>query len=158
MPQIISNTPFCLIPEELFKEEQINEYWSVLCANPCLDYFGKDIFDDSVLIYPKTNVDESVHEITLMYNNLREKLPSSQNIIFLYVFETGFYLLTVKEKTIAFAGYFKFSVIEDILFHLANISHQYFEDISQVVFAYQQLPPPVLRLLNNYFEMVQIHE
>jgi hypothetical protein len=59
----------------------------------------------------------------------------------------------IKDHTLAFAGYFNYTVKEDVLYHLTNISQQYFENILHLDFVYQQLSPSVLRLLNNYYEM-----
>ena len=42
MPETLHNTPFCLIPKELFKKEQIHEYWNVLFPEPHPENFGVD--------------------------------------------------------------------------------------------------------------------
>ena len=153
MRTLLHNTPFCLIPKELFKKEQIHEYWNVMYPPPQPENFGVDELENFFLIYPKANDEETVHETYLIYKNLREELPNQGNIIFLNLLDEKIYLLVIKDHTFAFAGYFNYTVKEDVLFHLANISQQYFENILQVDFVYQQLSSNVLRLLRNYFEL-----
>jgi len=153
MPTTIHNAPFCLIPKELFKEEQMSEYWNLLYPPPSPENYGIDELENSFLIYPKSNDEDTVHEIGLIYKILREKFSDQANIIFINLWEEKIYLLVIKEHALAFAGYINYTVKEDVLYHLANISQQYFEDILLVNFMYQQLSPSVLRLLNNYYEM-----
>ena len=153
MPTTIHNTPFCLIPKELFKKEQLSAYWNVLYPPPHPENFGVDELENCFLIYPKTKEDETVHEINLIYKELREKFPNQENIIFSNLFDEKIYLLVIKDDTLVFAGYFNHTVKEDVLYHIANLSQQYFENILPVSFVYQQLSPSVLRLLNNYYEM-----
>jgi len=156
MPAIIRNTPFCLVPKVLFQEELLHEYWDLLHAPPRSESLGKDDLENLFLLYPKPKNEDTVHEITLMAENLRENFSHQANIIFLNVYEEGFYLLVVKDQTLAFAEYFHYTVKEDILYHLANTAQQYFETISHVTFVYQKLPPSVLRLLNHYYEMIPL--
>ena len=158
MPETLHNTPFCLIPKELFKKEQIHEYWNVLFPEPLPENFGIDELENSFLIYPKPKDEEAVHEINFIYKNLREKFPNQENIIFINLLDEKIYLLVIKEHTMAFAGYFNYTVKEDVLYHLTHISQQYFEDILHVDFRYQQLSSGVLRLLNNYYEMKSLYE
>jgi hypothetical protein len=153
MPETLHNTPFCLIPKELFKKEQIHEYWDLLYPAPQPENFSIDELENFFFIYFKSKDEETVHETYLIYNNLREKLPNQENIIFVNLLDEKIYLLVIKDHTLAFAGYFNYTVKEDVLYHLTNISQQYFENILQVDFRYQQLSSSVLRLLNNYYEM-----
>ena len=153
MPETLHNTPFCLIPKELFKKEQIHEYWNVIYPEPNTENFGVDELENFFLIYPKSKEEESVHEISLIYGELRAKLPNQENIFFINLLDEKIYLLVIKDHTLAFAGYFNYTVKEDVLYHLTNILQHYFENILQVDFRYQQLSSSVIRLLNNYYEM-----
>ncbi|MDR2972295.1 MAG: DUF3822 family protein [Bacteroidales bacterium] len=156
MPTIVRNTPFCLIPKELFIKEQVQEYWKILYTLPNPKNFGIDDFQSFFLIYPKIADEDSVHEIIFMYNNLQEKFPNHANSIFLNEFEHEYYLLVILNHEIAFAGYFQYAEQEDVLYHMASVSQHYFDDNYSVVYAYQQLSPKILRLLNNYFEMLPV--
>jgi hypothetical protein len=154
MPTVVRNTPACLIPKELCKEEKIQEYWNVLAVTLLHEPVVKDDLGDFFLLYQSKESD-TVHEISLMYQYLQEKFPEHNHAGCINVYDEGFNLLAVKDGKIIYAGYFHFSVNEDILYHLANISQQFFENI-QVTFFYQQLTPPVLRLLNNYYDMKKL--
>ena len=153
MPETLHNTPFCLIPKELFKKEQISEYWNLLYPEPHPQNFAVDELENCFLIYPKTKDEEVVHEINLSYKKLREKYPNQANIILSNLLDEKIYLLVIKDYTLVFTGYFKHTVKEDVLYHLAHTSQQYFENSLPVDFVYQQLSPSILRLLNNYYEM-----
>ena len=157
MPTIICDAPSCLIPKELFKEEKIQEYWSVVYNIPIHhEDIGKDDLENFLLLYPSPKDIDSIHEISFMYNNLQEKFPNQSRAICISVHEGVFNLLALKEQCIVYTGYFHFSANEDILYHLANIIQQFFENVSQITFFYQQLAPMVLRLLNNYYEMKKL--
>ena len=156
MPTVIRNTPACLIPKELFKEEKIQEYWNVLCVEPQYDNIEKDDLENCFLLYPKPKDTDSIHEITLMYNDLRKKFPNQTCAICINVYEDGFNLLALKNEHIVYTGYFHLSVKEDVLYHLINISQQFFENMAQIIFFYQQLSPTILRFLNHYFEMKKL--
>jgi len=157
MSTVIRNTPSCLIPKELFKEEKIREYWSVLYTMPSHhENIGKDDLGNSFLLYLKPISVDAVHEITLMYKDLHENLSNKTHAICINAYDDGFCLLALKDLQIAYAGHFHYSVKEDVLYHLTNIFQQFFENISQVIFFYQQLPPDILRLLNNYYEMKKL--
>lgn len=150
MPTVIRNTPACLIPKELCNERKIQEYWNIWSVNPQQECIAKDDLGDFFLLYPNAT-SEGIHEISFMYQNFQEQLPEHNHAVCLNVYETGFHILAVRDTKIVYAGYFQFSINEDIVYHLANIVQQFFENIS-VTFFYQQLPAPVLRLLNNYYE------
>jgi hypothetical protein len=153
MPAIIRNTPACLIPKELFKEEKTQEYWNVLY--PHQENMQKEDLDNYFLIYPKPKEADSTHDISSMYKEIRKKYPNQENSICINVFDEMFNIIALKENSIIYAGNFCFSEKEDILYHLTNISQQFFENIS-VTFFYQQLSTPVLRLLNKYYEMKKL--
>jgi hypothetical protein len=156
MPSIVRNTPTLLIPKELFKEDKIQEYWSVLHPVSQLDNIGKDNLGNFYLLYPKPNDADSIHEINNIYIEFQNRFPNHAHAVCVNVYEKSFNLLVIKDKDVAYTGYFHFSVKEDILYHLINISQHFFEDISQVVLGYQQLSPAILRLLSNYYEMKKI--
>jgi len=156
MPTLIQNTPALLIPKELFNEEKIREYWNVLHPVSHLENLGKDDLENFFLLYPKPNDEDSIHEISILNKEFREKFPNNEHAVCMNVYEDGFNLLVIKNREIVYTGYFRLSVKEDVLYHLANASQHFFEDISAVVFAYQQLPAAVLRLLDNYFDMKKI--
>jgi hypothetical protein len=154
MSAIIRNTPSCLIPKDLFQEEKINEYWSVLNESSNLDSFGKDDLEQFFLVYPKSKQIDSIHEISLMYSSFREKFPNEMHAVCINVNEDGFNLLALREQRIAYTGYFQYAAPEDILYHISNLAQQIFSDISLVGFYYQQISPHILRLLNNYYNMI----
>jgi hypothetical protein len=156
MPTIICNTPAGLIPQELFKEEKIQEYWNVLYPNSHQENIGVDDLGDSLLLYPKPKDIETVHEMSLIYKNIRDKFPNQADAICLDLYDDSFNLLVLKDMGIAFAGFFKFSVNEDIVYHIANVSQHFFEDISIQTIYYKQIPPKVLRFLAKYFELEQM--
>lgn len=155
MMTVIGNTPSGLIPKELFKEENIQEYWNVLYATLNQKSIGVDEFDDFFLIYPKPKDIETTHEISLMYKNMREKFSKQADAICFNVYEKSLSLLVLKEMKIAFTGYFTFSVEEDMVYHLANVAQHFFEDISQITFYYKHLSSKVLHFLKKYFQMKQ---
>ncbi|MCL2289716.1 MAG: DUF3822 family protein [Bacteroidetes bacterium] len=157
MAIVICNTPSCLIPKELFKEEKIHEYWNALYATPLHhESIGKDELENFFLLYPSPKDIDSTHEISFMYKSLREKFPDHFHAICINVHDTGLNLLALKDQHIIYTGYFHYSVKEDILYHLTNIFQQFFDNNIQVTFFYQQLSPPILRLLNNYYEMTKL--
>ena len=152
MPTVIRNTPTELVPQELFNAEKIQEYWSILYPNFTNETIGADELRDSVLLYPKPKEEDTIHTITQMYQNMREETDA----IGLEVYENSFNVLVMKNSNVAFVGYFNYVVNEDILYHLANVSQHFFEDISQITFFYKQLSSKMLILLNKYFEMKQL--
>jgi len=156
MPEIICNTPAVLIPQELFNEKLIQEYWNVLYPDKHREKIETENLGDFFLLYPKNKESDSVHEISLMYKNIREKYPNQTNAICLEVYENHISLLVLKECHIVYTGYLHFSVKEDIVYHLANVAQHFFEDISPGIFYYRQLAPKLLRLLKDYFEMNQL--
>ena len=156
MPIVIRNTPSGLIPQELFKEEKIQEFWNVLCPNSRNECIAADDLGHSFLLYPKPQNVETIHEISLMYKNIREQYPDEADAISIEVYDNDFNLLVLKDMNITFTGYFHFSVNEDIVYHLANVAQHFFEDVSQITFYYKQLSPKILQLLNEYFEMKQL--
>jgi len=156
MPTLVQNTPFLLIPKELFKEEKIREYWNLLHPKSQSENLGKDDLINFFLLYPKPNDENSIHEISVLYKEFMEKFPKNEHAVCANVYEDGFCILVIKNREIAHASYFNYSVKEDVLYHIANISQHFFEDVAQIIFAYQQFPPTVLRLLDNYYEMKKI--
>jgi hypothetical protein len=99
---------------------------------------------------------DSIHEISCMYKKILEKYPQQACSICIDVYDEVFNIIALKENAIAYAGHFCFSVKEDILYHLTNISQQFYENVSQVTFLYQQLSANMLRLLNKYYEMKKL--
>ena len=157
MPVIICNAPSCLIPKELFKEEKIQEYWSVLYNIPLRrEDIGKDELENFFLLYPNPKDVDAIHEITFMYNALREKFPEQIHAICINVHENGFNLLALKEQHIVYIGYFQYTANEDVLYHITNIFQHFFENIPQITLFYQKLPFAVLRLLNNYYDLKEL--
>jgi len=156
MPTVISNTPVGLVPQELFKEEKTREYWNVLSQNQYQEHIGVDHLEYSFLLYPKPQDVETIHEITLMYNNLKNRSPKSIDAICLDVYENDFNLLVLKDMNLMLAGYFHFNTKEDIVYHLANVSQHFFEDLSQITYYYKQLSPKILHFLEDFFEMQQL--
>jgi hypothetical protein len=152
-PEIIRNTPPCLIPKELFKEEKMNKYWDILVDKPNHNYFGKDDLENYFLIYAKPENVDSIHEITVTYNQLQQLFPERNNAICINVYDEGLTILVLKERLISYAGYITYATKEDVLYHLTHLAQQFFEDSASITFFYQQLPAPVLRLLNQYYEM-----
>ena len=152
----ISNTPALLIPKELFKEEKIREYWNLLHPGYQPENLGKDNLKDLFLLYSKSEEEESTHEITILYEKFIEKFSDHEHAICINVHEIGFNLLVIKNRDIAYTGYFHYSGKEDVLYHLANVSQRFFEDISSVVFIYQQLPTSISHFLDHYYEMKKI--
>lgn len=156
MVTIIRDTPSWFIPKELFREEKIQEYWSVLHTTSQVEEIGKDEVENFILLYPKPKDVHTVHEISLMYKDLREKFPENHHAVYVNVYDECFNLLLLKDADIAYSGYFRFSVKEDVLYHIANVAQKVFEDISQVTFAYKQAPPAIIYLLNDYYDMKKI--
>ena len=152
----ICNSPSCLIPKEFFDEEKIQEYWKVLYPKQSHESIGIDDLERFFLLYTKPQNVESVHDIHLMYNSLTDKCSDLEDAICINVYEEGFNVLVLKNRNIEFVGYFHFSVKEDILYHLVNISQHFFEDFYQVDLFYKQLSPSLMHLLNNYFIMKQL--
>jgi hypothetical protein len=155
MHAVIRNTPAELIPKELFKEEKIQEYWSVLYSNISQESIGIDDVEECFLLYPKPKDMDTRHEISILYKNIREQFPNEAHAVCLDIFDNNLTLLVLKDMNIVFTGNINFSVNEDIVYHLANISLHFFEDISQITFYYEQLSPKILRFLKKYFEMQQ---
>jgi hypothetical protein len=156
MPAIICNTPVCLIPKELFKEEKIQEYWNILYPHPYHENLAKDDLERYFLLYPKPKEASAIHDISSMYKKIQEKYSHQADAICINVYDEVFNLIALKENAIVYAGHFCFSVKEDVLYHLTNISQQFFENIPQVTFFYQQLSSTILRLLTKYYEMKKL--
>lgn len=156
MPTIITNTPFCLIPKELLIEEKIQEYWHTLYPTPENINIGKDEMENFFLLYPKPNDMEAIHEISFLYNSLQEKKSNNECMIGMSLYENRFFVLALKNLNIAYSGYFYYTEKEDILYHLTNISHHFFDRAAPVIFYYQHLPVACLRFLNQYFEINKI--
>jgi hypothetical protein len=156
MNTTVSYTPFSLIPKQLFKEEKIIEYFNFLVHKPANENVGKEELENYYLIYPKQKEEDSIHVISLMFNNILEKNPEPSHLICINAHEDFLHLLCIKEHKIEFAGFFHFSVKEDVVYHVANVYQQYYENIFPVDFYYLQLTPDVLRLLDNYFEMKKL--
>ncbi|MCL1851263.1 MAG: DUF3822 family protein [Bacteroidetes bacterium] len=156
MPTIIRQTPSGLIPKELFTEKKIQEYWNVLCPNLFYESIRVDDLGEFYLLYPTPIDADTIHEITLMYKNIREKFPCQTATVCIDVYENNFNLLVLKDMNITFAGYFNFSVSEDIVYHLTNVAQLFFDDISQINFYYTQLSRNILSFLKKYFKMNQL--
>jgi len=156
MPTIVKNTPTLLIPKELYKEEKIQEYWNVLHPTSQHENIGIDFTENFYLLYPKPKYEDTIHEISAMYQDFTEKFSDKENAVCVNVYENDFSLLVIKNKTIEYTGYFQYTVNEDVLYHFTNVFQHFFENNPHVVFAYQQILPEILRLLNNYYEMKQI--
>ena len=153
MPTVIRNTPSCLIPKELFREEKMEEYWQTLSSEFDYETIGKDDVNNFFLIYPKYSKENSIHEISLMYHDFIKKFPSSNNSICINVYDESFYILALNNQNIVFSGFFNSAETEDIIYHIANISKKIFEKESIINYYYQQLTSAVLNMLNTYFEM-----
>jgi hypothetical protein len=156
MLTVVQNTPSLLIPKELFKEEKIQEYWSVLHPVSQFENIGKDDLENFFLLYPKPNDLDSMHDATFMFTYIMENYPDRSNVICINVYEKDFNLLALKNGDIVFSGNFQFSVKEDILYYVTNISQQYFENSNDLFYCYQQLSTEILRLLNQYYEVKNI--
>jgi len=156
MPEIIHNTPSILIPKELFREEKILDYWSVFYPADQNKTIGKDELKDFFLIYPKTNNEDSIHEISVLYSDFLEKYPNCEDAVCVNVYDNSFCILVVKNREVEYSGFFQFTVKEDVLYHLTHVSQKYFENISTVFFGYQQLSQDILRLLDSFYEMKKI--
>ena len=153
MTTVIRNTPAELIPQELFIEEKIQEYWNVICSDSHHEHIGIDHLENSFLLYPKPQNVDTIHGISLMYKNIRDKFPNQSDAICIDVYDNDFNLLVLKNMNIVFTGYFHFTAKEDIVYHLANVSQHFFDDISKIMFCYEQISPKILRFLKTYFEM-----
>jgi len=156
MPTIIRNTPVCLIPKELFKEEKIQEYWNVLHTLPHHENIAKDDLYQYFLLYPIPKDLDAVHDITCMYKKIQEKYSHQTDSICINVYDEVFNIIALKENAIVYVGHFCFSVKEDVLYHLTNILQQFYENINGVTLFYQQLNPDILRLLNQYYEVKKL--
>jgi hypothetical protein len=157
MPAVICNAPSCLIPKELFQEEKIQAYWNALYSIPLpKENIGKDDLENFFLLYPNANQVYEIHEISLMYNTLKEKFPEQIHAICMNVRENECNLLALQNSQIVFTGYFQFTANEDVLYHLANMVHQFYENSTPITFLYQQLSPSLLRLLNNYYDLKEL--
>ncbi|MCL2167524.1 MAG: DUF3822 family protein [Lentimicrobiaceae bacterium] len=156
MPTIITDTPAYLVPKELCNEEKIQEYWNIMHDNLQQEKICKDELDNFFLIYPKQKEEDTIHEITVMHNYLKENYLAITDAICINVYNTNCYLWALKDRDIAYTGSFQYSEKEDILYHLANISHHFFENISPISFFYQQLSSDLLRFLSKYYEIKKL--
>jgi len=155
-PLIIYNTPSLFIPKELFKEEKLNEYWNVLCGYSQQGELGKDDLENYTMLYVKPKNCEATHETTHLYKMIKEKFPEQLEAVCINVYDDTCYLLVLKDNEVAFSGYFHYTVNEDVLYHIVNITQHFFENNFKVTFFYQQLSPAILRLLNEYFEIKKL--
>jgi hypothetical protein len=156
MHAVIRNTPAGLIPQELFKSENTQEYWNILYPNLQQESIAAETLGAFFLLHPKTSEEGTIHEISLMYQNIKEKFSNQADAICLNVDNNTLSLLVLKENEIAFTGYFNYAVDEDIVYHLANITRQFFEDVSQITVFYKQLTQKKLHFLNHYFKMKRL--
>lgn len=153
MIAVIKNTPSCLIPKELFKEELIKNYGSILHKSSHYEYFGKDDWGNFYLIYPKPNEEDSLHEMSMMYGQFREKYPNIEHAVGMDIDDNAIRILVFKNQEIAYSGSFSYDLNEDVLYHITNITQQFFDTNTPVDFYYQQISPQILRLLSNYYEL-----
>ena len=156
MNTTVYNTPFCLIPKELFNEEKKRDYLGLFLQKPVPELMGKEEMDSYFLIYPTPTEEESIHNISLMYKNIKEITPELSDVICVNVYEDKLFLLVLKAGKIEYAGFQHFTVKEDVVYHIANVTQQFFENNSQPDYYYLQLIPEQLRLLCNYFEMKKL--
>ena len=156
MPTVICNTSPCLIPKELFKEEKIQAYWHCLNAPTNDERIGKDELQNFFLLYAKSKNEDTIHEITSMYQNMQEHFQNQKHAICVSENDKGINLFALKDGNMVYAGCFQCTAKEDVLYHLTNMSQQYFEDISSIAFFYQQLSSDTLRFLNQYYEMQKL--
>jgi hypothetical protein len=156
MLTVIQNTPSALIPKELFIDEKIQEYGRIMFGNLHETKIGKDDLDTCFLIYPKHIDENTIHEISDMYNAIRENFPNHHQVIGVNIYDDGFNILALKDLKIVFTGYFHFTVFEDIVYHISNIAQQFFEDIFEITFFYQYIPHKILQFLKKYLEMKKL--
>jgi hypothetical protein len=156
MPVIIRNTPAGLIPKELFSKEKTQEFWNILFPNHYQEIIGVDKLEEFFLLYPKSKDVETQHHISILYQNINEKFPHQKQAMGFDGSENSFNVLLLKDMNIVFAGFFTFSVYEDIVYYLANVSQHFFDNISQITIYYQQINSKIWSLLNQYFELKQI--
>ena len=156
MPIIVPNSHFCLIPKELFKEEKKQLYWNTLYPDIHCDNIAKDDFGDFYLLYANSKNAESIHGITFMYNSLQKNFSQQADAICLSICDNRFLILALKDYQLVHSGYFYFSVQEDILYHIVNLSQHFFEDFYQTPIYYNQISQKNLSFLKEYFEMTQI--
>jgi len=152
----IVNTPSCLIPKEMYIEEMGLDYLNLLIPENQYESLGKDQLENYFLLYPKRNDGDSIHEITVMYNNIKDKFPDHSHAACIHEYKDKCNLLVLNHETIFYSGQLQFSVKEDILYHLAHILLHHFENVSQITVYYKHLSPAVLHLLSDYFEMKQL--
>jgi len=156
MPALIQNTPSFLIPKELFKEEKMKEYGYIMFPKNQWEFFGKDDLNTFFLLYPKPKEEDTIHEITVLYNNFQEQYAAQTQAICFNVYEDGLNLLVLKDKNIVYTGFFNIQAKEDAVYHLANVTQQFFDDISQITFYYQNISDKVFQFLDKYFEMKKL--
>jgi hypothetical protein len=156
MPAVIQNTPSGLIPKELFIDEKIQEYGNVLFGITQEGKIGKDDLKTCFLIYPKHNEENTIHEMSVMYHNIRDNYFKKNQVIGVNIYDEGFNVLVLRDMKIALTGYFHLTAFEDIVYHISNISQQFFEDIFEIEFFYQYIPPKILQFLSKYFEMKKL--
>jgi len=155
-PVIICDTPSIIIPKELFREEKIHEYWNSLCSSSKQEEFGKDELENYIILYPRQKKEDSIHETTNLFHIIREKFPEQTEAVCINVYEDTFCLLVIKNREITYSGYFQYTVKEDVLYHVANISQHFFENNHRINYYYQHLSPAILRLLNTCFEIKKL--
>ena len=158
MATVISSSPFCLIPKELYDEKNIHDYWNALYPDNVNENIGTDDIESSYLLYPKPNNVDARYELSVSYNRIKRKLQNHANIVYICTFENELKLLVIKDNNLVYIGCLHFDTKEDVLYHLANVSQHYYENNLQVIFLYQQLTASILRLLKKYFDIKKFRD
>jgi hypothetical protein len=156
MNTTVYNTPFCLIPKELFNEEKKWDYFEMFFQKSAPEFMGKDEMDSYYLFFPKQTEEESIHIVSFMYKSVKEKTPELSDVICAYVWEDKLFLIALKECKIEYAGFHYFTVKEDVVYHIANVTQQFFDTNFKPEYYYLQLIPEQLRLLCTFFEMKKL--
>ncbi|MDR0206541.1 MAG: DUF3822 family protein [Bacteroidales bacterium] len=156
MNTTVYTTPFCLIPKIFFNEEKKRDYLDIFFEKPISQFMGKEEMDSYFLIYSTQTAEESTHIISLMYKNIKEITQELSDVICVNVYEDELFLLVLKKGKVEYAGFNYITVKEDVVYHIANVAQQFFENNSQPEYYYLQLIPEQLRLLCNYFTMKKL--
>lgn len=146
MPQIVRSSPPLLIPNELFTEDKLLDYWTMCNQTIPIERLGIDELDSYRVLYTKPNNDFTVHILTKIYQAAKENnsicIDFERNVLNCVLFSNA---------KLEFAGQFAVDSETDLLYHVTRLLQYHHVNTKEVVIYYYKLPEHYLELLQEYY-------
>lgn len=128
---ICNNQYATCIPKSVYSEEDTEQYRHFLNAPLLaqdyladrLDFFIKYFIQDEILqvLKKKFNSFKITHKHAVLHQHILQKYQEKTDGVFIQFYEKEMLILTVREGALVLINTYKFSVEEDVLYHLFNI-------------------------------------